>query len=116
MITNQFPSITDSPNFFIYPDAKRTIIEIIKSRNLKPEIHRVTTDDGYILTLHRIVNESSTVKDKRPVIIQHGLESCATDFLINSPDLGIEFSKATFDGKVVSNNIGFALSRKPIQS
>ncbi|RWS07312.1 hypothetical protein B4U79_09367, partial [Dinothrombium tinctorium] len=48
------------------------------------EAHNVTTDDGYILTLHRIVNPCHKGRAK-PVLLQHGLLGSSVDFIINSP-------------------------------
>ncbi|XP_046645920.1 lipase lipl-1-like [Daphnia pulicaria] len=67
------------------PETFMTVPEIIQSRGYPVEIHHVTTEDGYILELHRIpgsvnepVNTESTHK-KKPVFLQHGI--FATDFV-----------------------------------
>ncbi|XP_059352014.1 lipase lipl-1-like [Daphnia carinata] len=44
----------------------------IKNRGYPVEIHQVTTDDGYILELHRIPPNSSTTP-KKVVFLQHGV-------------------------------------------
>lgn len=43
-------------NGYSDPDVDRTVPELIASRKFVCETHYVTTDDGYILTVHRIVN------------------------------------------------------------
>lgn len=42
------------------------------------ESHTVTTEDGYILTLHRIPGPSKSV----PVLLQHGLLGCSEQWLL----------------------------------
>lgn len=130
-------------NFLVFaadPDVGRSIEEIVRShgfdlevsemfRFLKRqikffffcEIHNVTTGDGYILTLHRLVGlkeELEFAEDsfsgeeswyyqteppaKKPVIVQHGLFGSSADFLISSP-----FLRAP-DGST-GDNLAFAL-------
>ncbi|XP_023247843.1 lipase 3-like [Copidosoma floridanum] len=42
------------------------------------ETHSVTTEDGYILTLHRLPGPANST----PVYIQHGLLESSTDWLV----------------------------------
>ena len=57
--------------------------------------HKVITEDGYILGMHRIPRGKqsySSEKESRPVVyIQHGLTSSSADWLVPGPDkaLGI---------------------------
>lgn len=46
--------------------------QVIKNRGYPVEIHQVTTDDGYVLELHRIPPNSSTTP-KKVVFLQHGV-------------------------------------------
>ncbi|XP_069668914.1 lipase 3-like [Periplaneta americana] len=58
------------------------------------ETHTVTTDDGYILTLHRIPFSpvSNNTKNKRPVVfIQHGLLSSSVDWIIMGPGKSLAY-------------------------
>lgn len=50
-------------------------------------MHEVKTDDGYILTMHRIP-EGKTNKggNRPPVYLQHGLLMSSVDWIINRPD------------------------------
>ena len=54
------------------------------------ETHKVVTDDGYVLNMHRIPRgrESNSSNDEnRPVAyIQHGLTSSSADWLVSGPD------------------------------
>lgn len=102
-----------TPNFCIFnddPDINRDVPQIIRSRGFQSETHYVTTNDGYILTIHRIVNNKISVVKKRPIILQHGLQSSGFDFIINSPGLGTQYSSTVHKNITVSNNLGFALS------
>lgn len=75
------------------PDTHLTIEGLIRSRGFEVELHEVVTEDGYILTMHRIVdvhnnnNNNNVNLTRRPVILQHGLMGSAIDFLLNSPFL-----------------------------
>ncbi|CAJ1965288.1 unnamed protein product [Sphenostylis stenocarpa] len=56
------------------------------------EEHKVTTKDGYILSLQRMPTGRSGQKaDKPPVLLQHGIFSDASTWLVNSPDESLGF-------------------------
>src|SRR5688572_3667725 len=58
------------------PDCFHHTPQLIESRGFVSETHHVTTADGYILTLFRIVNpDVNETERKRPIILQHGLLS-----------------------------------------
>lgn len=67
------------------------------------EEFKVTTDDGYVLTLfripHGVKNNSDPYTRREPVFIQHGLMSSAMDFLVTGPDraLGFVMADAGYD-------------------
>ena len=94
------------------PDVGRSIEDLVRSRGFALEVPSVTTADGYILTLHRLIDRKenlglpeeyyhySTVK--KPVIIQHGIFSSSMEFLINSPFLESNNSKS-------GDNLGFGI-------
>lgn len=69
------------------PDACRNVSEIIRSRGFIAEEYDVTTKDGYVLTIQRVVNPLVDLAHKpkmKPVILQHGLMSSSVDWVINS--------------------------------
>lgn len=105
-----FNIVFNQPNVIIAnmdPDERRDAIEIIESRGFKGETHHITTRDGYILAIHRIVNPLIPNSNK-PVLLQHGLIASSTDFIINSPGDGLtEPLENAAEGK----NLGFVLSR-----
>ena len=68
-------------------DINATPCQLIESRDFICDEHFVTTDDGYILLIHHLINPvlaSSGRKTIKPVIIQHGLFGASTHWLINS--------------------------------
>ena len=71
------------------PDSDVTVEQLVHSRGFALEIHSVVTEDGYMLSIHRLVPKSYSAKNytttRKPVIVQHGLFGASTDFLINSP-------------------------------
>jgi lysosomal acid lipase/cholesteryl ester hydrolase len=48
----------------------------------------VVTDDGHILTLHRIPS-SKGVAEKPPVLLQHGLLGSSADWVVSGPEKGL---------------------------
>lgn len=80
----------------------KTVPEIIQIYGFKCEIHKVTTNDGYQLELHRIIknhdekrresiisspkNLPSNQKQSYPVILQHGLLADSSNWVINGGD------------------------------
>lgn len=70
--------------------------EIITKYGYPVEIHNVVTEDGYILTLHRIPNYLSK---KNPILVMHGVLASSSDFIITGPTqaLGYQLAKAGYD-------------------
>ena len=61
------------------------------------ESHEVVTQDGYILTLHRI---PASNKSRPPVVfLQHGLMSSSADWVLSGPDhaLAYQLAQAGYD-------------------
>lgn len=50
------------------------------------EVHFISTDDGYILQLHRIPQRNYIENKTTPVLIQHGLLGSSADFLLLGPN------------------------------
>ncbi|CAH0746627.1 unnamed protein product [Diatraea saccharalis] len=78
---------------FSRKDMDATVPQIIASNGYPIEKHRVKTEDGYILQMHRIpagkrsARRSNTYggKGKRAVLIVHGLLGSSGDFVIMGP-------------------------------
>lgn len=89
-------------------DGSRDIRQMIESRGFGVEEHRVTTEDGFNLTLFRIMNPK-TDSPGRPVILQHGLLGSGVDWLVNQ--IGGHVDEILPDG-VVGSNLGFELAKR----
>jgi len=59
---------------------------MIERRGYKVETHQVTTEDGYILQMHRIPSDPP---GGEPVFLQHGLLSSSADWVELGPDHGL---------------------------
>lgn len=52
------------------------------------ETHRVETEDGYLLKVHRIL--PTVQKDKKgPVLLVHGLFGTSADYVLTGPDVAL---------------------------
>ncbi|KAH7639485.1 abc transporter sub-family a-like protein [Dermatophagoides farinae] len=102
--------------FDLNPDIFRTTPELITSRGFVPEQHLITTDDGYVLVVFRIINPY--VKQvKRPIILWHGLGVSSDSWLfstegrINASGIYVENSRLINDcNESVTNSLGFTLA------
>ena len=56
--------------------------QIIERRGYPVEIHQVTTDDGYILEIHRIPAQKSN-GPKKVVFLQHGVLESSGAWVVN---------------------------------
>ncbi|XP_075680513.1 lipase member K-like [Dermatophagoides pteronyssinus] len=70
-------------------DVHRDIFQLIKSRGFEFEQHFVTTSDGYILQLVRIINpkiidDRQPNKHGKPIILFHGFQLTGSSFLVTS--------------------------------
>ncbi|KAK7327223.1 hypothetical protein VNO80_31588 [Phaseolus coccineus] len=65
---------------------------MVEAQGYTCEEHKVTTEDGYILSLQRMpAGRSGEKADKPPVLLQHGIFSDASTWLVNSPDESLGF-------------------------
>ncbi|KAG5327408.1 LIP3 Lipase, partial [Acromyrmex heyeri] len=74
-----------SNNRYISPQGN-LILQMIRKAGYPMETHTVQTEDGYLLTLHRIPRKNGV-----PVLLQHGLLTSSADFLILGKDKGLAF-------------------------
>ncbi|XP_068082721.1 lipase 3 [Anabrus simplex] len=83
------------------PDIDLTTVELLAKYGYPAESHTVVTEDGYILTLHRIPygKKSSAKANRPPVLIQHGIISSSVEWLIMGPEksLGYILADAGYD-------------------
>ncbi|GBP41042.1 Lipase 3 [Eumeta japonica] len=87
----------------IYEDATLSVPDLIRKYGYPSETHHVTTDDNYILEMHRIPHGRDKNNDPsvaRPVVfVMHGLISSSADYIIMGPErsLGYILAEEGFD-------------------
>lgn len=78
-----------------HPEAKLYFTDYCKFYNYPVETHKVTTDDGYILTMFRIQKKYSVIKEGlKPIFLQHGLLDCSDTWIINDENKAPAFMLA----------------------
>ncbi|CAH0694148.1 unnamed protein product [Spodoptera exigua] len=79
----------------VFEDANLDVPELITKYRYPVETHTVTTEDGYILQMHRIPHgrdANNVPNQKKPVVfIMHGLLSSSADFVIMGPGSGLAY-------------------------
>nr|CAD2191363.1 unnamed protein product [Meloidogyne enterolobii] len=103
-ILNNFFVFSNKEKIFLIkelPEESLTTPEIIEYYGYKCEIHKVLTEDEYILEMHRIpFGRNFNGINKKPVIfLQHGLLASSADWITNLPyqSLGFLLADAGFD-------------------
>lgn len=89
-------SLTKSIN----PDVYLTTPQIIARRGYPAEAYTVPTDDGFLLTVHRIpyTKYSKDKKPGQPVFLQHGLLGASSDWVLaGNNSLAFILSDAGYD-------------------
>lgn len=68
-------------------------IEMIKHRGYRAEAHRVTTEDSYVLELHRILPAASTSekKPRKVVYLHHGMVLDGHIWIVNSNENSLAY-------------------------
>ncbi|XP_045778232.1 lipase 3-like isoform X2 [Maniola jurtina] len=79
-------------------EAYATVPELIATAGYPIEKHRVTTEDGYIIQMHRIPagrriarKAGFSAKGKKAVLIVHGLLGSSGDFVIMGPERSLAY-------------------------
>ncbi|XP_039755663.1 lipase 1-like [Pararge aegeria] len=78
----------------IIEDATLDLPNLVRKYNYPLEEHSVTTEDGYILGLHRIPHgrDSNNRPGNKPVVfLMHGLLSSSADFLVMGPGSSLAY-------------------------
>ncbi|XP_028794679.1 triacylglycerol lipase 2-like [Neltuma alba] len=80
------------PSFFRSDSSDGICKSMVETQGYKCEEHKVTTKDGFILSLQRMpARRSGNSADKPPVLLQHGILSDAVIWLFNSPEESLGF-------------------------
>jgi len=65
------------------PDETLDVPQIIRRHGYPSESHVVESEDGYLLTVHRIPGGKDGSKGGQPVYLQHGLLGSSADWILN---------------------------------
>lgn len=95
-------------------DSSLDIIDFIRRRGFHAELHTLTTEDGYVLKLHRISDPRvghATLTNNVTLVI-HGMLSHSAHFVINSDLSAREFNKfdRTRDEESFDDSLAFSLA------
>lgn len=106
--TNSLTNIGDKP-----ADYYKSFQEIVEENGFGFEEHQVTTDDGYVLHVQRILNDKVQSGEKRPVVfLQHGFLSSSEGWIYHVPEKAPAFTLAREGYDVwLGNNRGTMHSR-----
>ncbi|XP_054261605.1 gastric triacylglycerol lipase-like [Macrosteles quadrilineatus] len=89
----------------------------IRQHGYPVETHNIITDDGYILTYHRIPHGKQQPYNNtngKPVLLQHGLVQSGADFVLEPFSLGYLLADNGFD-VWLANSRGNTFSRKHVR-
>ncbi|XP_013195496.1 lipase 3-like [Amyelois transitella] len=83
------------------PAIRMTTPQLIAIHGYAAESHTVVTEDGYILTIHRIPfsKNSKNIVPRKTVLLHHGLLGSSADWVLPGPEKGLAYilSEAGYD-------------------
>uniref|UniRef100_A0A1I8MFR3 Partial AB-hydrolase lipase domain-containing protein n=1 Tax=Musca domestica TaxID=7370 RepID=A0A1I8MFR3_MUSDO len=71
----------------IEEDSYLTVDKLIAKYGYPAEVHQVTTEDGYILTMHRIRGKQGA----QPFFLQHGLVDSSAGYVVMGPNVSLAY-------------------------
>ncbi|XP_037958908.1 lipase 1 [Teleopsis dalmanni] len=83
----------------IKEDSSLTVDKLITKYGYQAEVHHVTTEDGYILTMHRLRKQGA-----QPFFLQHGLVDSSAGFLIMGPNISLAYLLSNYNYDVWLGN------------
>ncbi|KAG5864156.1 hypothetical protein JTB14_026012 [Gonioctena quinquepunctata] len=108
-----YRTIRTNKNCYFNLDVESTPYEIAKRYGYFLEQHVVTSEDGYILTIFRLVDtKGKKVGNRQPLVVEHGILLDGISWMVSGNDsLAFYFADAGFDVWLI-NSRGTTLSRK----
>uniref|UniRef100_A0A1B0G0L8 Lipase n=1 Tax=Glossina morsitans morsitans TaxID=37546 RepID=A0A1B0G0L8_GLOMM len=76
----------------ITEDSNLSVDKLIAKYGYPAEVHHVTTEDGYILTMHRIRKVGA-----QPFLLQHGLVDSSAGYVIMGPNISLAYLLADYN-------------------
>ncbi|RZC40345.1 Abhydro lipase domain containing protein, partial [Asbolus verrucosus] len=78
-----YRTIQQNPNCWYNPDVGASPGKIAKRYGYPFESYKITTEDGYVVSLFRIPHNGSEINKKRPsIFLQHGLAADASTWMV----------------------------------
>lgn len=78
--------VVDAQSSDLDRDARLRAPELLRAYGYPAEEHFVTTEDGYILGMHRVPNPG-----KPAVLVMHGMLSSSADFILMGPGIALAY-------------------------